>query len=106
MHFSLKRKVREKQFCYMNTLIKEDGRPTMILADFNIFTGFDELKPLVEGTDLQILNDEDRPTFLFYNNEHVLDLCLCSAGLADYADLDIIDQPYSDHQALMIELDI
>ncbi len=106
LHFSLNRRTRAKQFSYMNCLIKQEKRPTIVMADFNIFAGFKELETLTRGTDLEIMNDEDHHTFLFYNRELALDLCLCSRGLAQKADLDIIDQPFSDHQALLLTLDI
>ena len=106
LHFSLNKSTRKKQFAYMNGLIRAEPKPTMVMADFNIFAGFKELKVLTMNTDLEILNDEDHHTFLFHKRELALDLCLCSRSLVEYADLDIIDQPYSDHQALLVNLDI
>lgn len=106
LHFSLNRTTRQKQFAYMNGVIRAEKKPTIVMADFNIFAGFRELKTLTMNTDLEILNDEDHHTFQFYKRELALDLCLCSREIAEYADLDIVDQPFSDHQALLVNLDI
>lgn len=106
LHFSLNKKTRAKQFSYMNGLIRDEKKPAMVMADFNIFTGFNELKILMMNTDLEIMNDEDHHTFLFYKRELALDLCLCSRSIIDKAELDIIDQPFSDHQALLVSIDL
>ncbi|MGE0252739.1 MAG: hypothetical protein AB7G80_03290 [Dongiaceae bacterium] len=103
-HFSLKRQVRIKQFQEVNTLIKNIKGEVMILADFNIFQGFKELLPLLEGTDLQILNKEEEHTFIFHRRKLALDLCICSESLAKRSALRIIKQPFSDHAALVVDI--
>ncbi len=102
-HFSLSRQTRMRQMVEMRSLLKDVGGPVMVLADFNIMGGFSELAPLVDELNLKILNDESEPTFFFARRQKVLDLCLCSADLADRCALKIIPQPYSDHAALLIE---
>ena len=103
-HFSLSRKVRIKQFEEVRQLVKNIAGEVVILADFNIMGGFRELAPLLEGGDLCVLNKEDAHTFTFHKHRLVLDLCICSKGLADKLKLQIIPQPFSDHAALLVEI--
>ncbi len=103
-HFSLQREIRARQFAELQTHIQDDGRASIILADFNIFKGFQELAPFMNETGMKILNRDNVPTFKFYRKEHILDLCLCSEQLAERIDLKVIPQPYSDHAALFLEL--
>jgi len=103
-HFSLDRKVREKQFGEVSDMIRHSPGDVILLADFNIMHGFGELDALLEQTNLKILNDEKLSTFQFYLKELALDLCLCSASLEKSLSLTVIDQPYSDHDALLVTL--
>jgi endonuclease/exonuclease/phosphatase family metal-dependent hydrolase len=102
-HFSLNRAVRQRQFDEICTLITRLKKSVILLGDFNIFNGFDELKPL---TDLGLIlkNKKDRHTFLFHTQKHVLDLCLCSPDIEARVDLSIIEQEFSDHDGLLVRL--
>ncbi len=102
-HFSLNRQTRIRQFDEVKALVGASG-DVIILADFNIMAGFGELKPLIEDGNLRLLNDEKETTFTFHKRKRTLDLCLCSAGLAERVALKIIPQPFSDHAALLVEL--
>lgn len=103
-HFSLMRNVREKQFREIHDIISSHKGSVILMGDFNIMHGFEELSPLLQNTDLAIVNDETKPTFRFYNRNLILDLCLCSKDLHDHVKLDIIPQPYSDHEALLLDV--
>lgn len=103
-HFSLNRKNRLRQFQVLNRLARECPGQVVVLADFNIMNGFSELAPVLEGTDLQILNNEHEHTFTFHKRQLALDVCLCSKSLGDRVNLKIIPQPFSDHAALLIEI--
>jgi len=105
-HFSLQRKVRALQMVEMRALALACNGPVIILADFNIMQGFQELRPLIEGTDLTVLNDENVPTFTFHRRTMALDLCICSQQLAAQAQLKVVPQPFSDHAALLVEVPI
>jgi endonuclease/exonuclease/phosphatase family metal-dependent hydrolase len=105
-HFSLKRRVREKQFKELGELVKNTVGEVIIMGDFNIFKGFNELTPLLRETGLKLLSKEHEHTFTFHRNKLALDLCLCSENISDKAELKIIDQPFSDHAALLLRLDI
>lgn len=103
-HFSLKAQVRIRQFEELKEHILEDGRPAIVLADFNIFKGFSEISDLLSSAKLKLINRDNEYTFKFHKKHHILDLCLASEDIADRIDLKVIAQPYSDHAALFLEL--
>lgn len=103
-HFSLKKDVRAKQFREVHDLTQRETGPVVLMADFNINQGFEELRPLLENTDLTVLNREDEHTFTFHRRKLALDLCLCSRGIADRTELRIIPQPFADHHALLVRI--
>lgn len=103
-HFSLNASARQRQLLEMKAMAAQCSNPVVILADFNILTGFGELEPLITGTDLVVLNDEAQPTFTLHRHNWALDLCICSTALVDHIDLDILPQAYSDHAALLVHL--
>ena len=101
-HFSLKKKVREKQLLQMRLLLKETPGEVILLGDFNISGGFGELTPLLQDNNLVVLNSADVPTFRFHKYQMPLDICICSQNLARNAQLKVAPQPYSDHEALIL----
>lgn len=103
-HFALDRDVRKKQFIEANSLVHMCPGHVIFLADFNIWYGFSELDPLINGTPLKIISKENDYTFSFHNRHMALDVCLCSESLCDRLSVRVIDQPFSDHQALLVEL--
>lgn len=102
-HFSLSKKVRYKQFMQIRELAEKDNSPVIILGDFNILRGFDELQPLLEKDNLKLISQADKHTFTLGKKNWVLDLCICSASIASQMTLKVIPQPFSDHDALMVE---
>jgi endonuclease/exonuclease/phosphatase family metal-dependent hydrolase len=103
-HFSLDWKVRKLQMQELRSFVQVCGKDAIILADFNIWRGFGELAPLLEGEDMVVLSKENEPTFRFHNSQAALDLCIVSKSLANRAVLRIVPQPYSDHAALLLEI--
>lgn len=103
-HFSLKKAVRLQQLLQIRQLVSETPGEVVILGDFNIHSGFGELAPLLNESHLILLNQEDVPTFRFHRTLLPLDLCICSHGIAKRAQLKIISQPYSDHEALVLTI--
>ncbi len=104
-HFSLNKKVRSRQFEEVRKIILDTPGETILLADFNIFQGFKELTPLLHTEDLIVMSKESDPTFTFSGRRLALDLCLCSRPLASRLSLRIVPQPFSDHSALLVEVD-
>jgi endonuclease/exonuclease/phosphatase family metal-dependent hydrolase len=103
-HFSLNKVVREKQILQAGELMRSAVREVIFLGDFNILTGINELDPLLKQGPFVLLNREDIPTFTFHKHRLVLDLCICSKGIAERANLKVVSQPYSDHAALVLEV--
>lgn len=100
-HYSLNKSVREKQILQTDALIESTPGEVIVLGDFNVLSGLQELTPLLEGKELLLMNDAEQPTFTFHKRELVLDLCLCSKEIAQRTELRVIPQPYSDHAALI-----
>lgn len=74
------------------------------MGDLNIMSGYAELAPLIAGSDLRVLNDEAIPTFKLHTHRLSLDLCICSRRLADRCDLRVVAMPFSDHDALVVDM--
>jgi endonuclease/exonuclease/phosphatase family metal-dependent hydrolase len=102
-HFSLKKPVRMQQIAQTGQLIKETPGEVIFMGDFNIHSGTGELKPLFDDG-LVLLNREGEHTFRFHRTQMLLDVCLVSPGLAPRSSLRIVPQPYSDHAALLLDL--
>jgi len=103
-HFSLKKQVRAQQLVHVRELIQTTPGDVILLGDFNVLSGFQELAPLLHDNNLRLLNKEHEPTFTFHRLQRAIDLCICSENIAERLDLRIIPQPYSDHAALLVEL--
>src|SRR5262249_1023438 len=86
--------------------VRETHGEVILLGDFNIHAGFGELAPLLHENELEVLNKEEHPTFTFHKKQMALDLCICSRAIAPHIDLRIIPQPYSDHAALLLKVDL
>lgn len=103
-HFSLRRAVRARQFAELRQLA--DGLPgeVVILGDFNTFAGFDELSPLLDNSRYLVMNDAKLCTFKFSGLAMCLDLVLCTPGIAARCTVRIVPQPFSDHDAVVVEI--
>ncbi len=105
-HFSLNKKTRERQLIEVRHMIADTPGEVIFMGDFNILNGFKELAPLLQNNDLILLNQEEQHTFTFHTLRKVLDICICTKNIAKHCNLQIIPQPYSDHAALLLEIDI
>lgn len=103
-HFSLNRKSRHLQILQAAQWMREEKGEVVFLGDFNILTGFGELAPILESGEFLLLNNEHEHTFTFHRQKRVLDLCLCSRGVAERSFLAVLPQAYSDHAALLLEM--
>jgi endonuclease/exonuclease/phosphatase family metal-dependent hydrolase len=103
-HLALRFKVRVRQIEWLRGLIDATPGDHVVMGDFNVFTGLDELKPLVDGSKLVLMNDPFAPTHRFHKRHRVLDLCLVSERLRRRAELEVIPQGYSDHAALLLRI--
>jgi endonuclease/exonuclease/phosphatase family metal-dependent hydrolase len=104
-HFSLNKKTRARQLQEARQMIQDTQGEVIFLGDFNILGGFEELEPLLQN-DLVLLNRKEHPTFTFHFFRKVLDICICTKNIAARSHLRVIPQPYSDHAALLLEVDM
>jgi endonuclease/exonuclease/phosphatase family metal-dependent hydrolase len=103
-HLSLRYHVRCLQMGELARWVAESDAPTVVIGDFNLFRGAGELRPLLADGRLVHANAHSGPTFRLGPYRAALDICLLSRDLRDRCKVAILDQPYSDHQ--MIQLDI
>ncbi|MBI1301488.1 MAG: hypothetical protein GC137_07505 [Alphaproteobacteria bacterium] len=103
-HFSLRYKTRRFQITEMQEFMRAATGRVILMADFNILRGIEEIEPLMSAGKLHLLNGRGMPTFTFLNYRLILDLCLCSKELASNTKLEVIPQPFSDHDALLLEI--
>jgi len=104
-HFSLKKSIRMRQLVEMRDLAQKAPGDCILLGDFNVLTGLQEIAPILDEGRLVLLNRDDQPTFFFHRHKRILDLCLVSRGIENRCRLNILPQPFSDHAALVLEVD-
>lgn len=103
-HFSLRKRIRAQQFAELATIIRELPGEVMLLGDFNTFSGFSELDPLLAATGLRLMNNPADYTFVFSGLAMTLDLVLCTPKLAERCRLRPLHLPFSDHDAVIAEI--
>lgn len=105
-HFSLQRSTREKQFHQLRSIIG-DRKRVIVCGDFNIASGYKELQPLLDGSNLQIVtsNTQGEKTFPSADPQKAFDLFLCSANLPISSCKVLEHILLSDHLPVMVELD-
>ena len=103
-HFSLRRSIRAQQFQDLRAVLDATPGEHVVMGDFNIFGGAEELAPFLRKTKLLVVNDPELPTFRFHRSRALVDLAMCSPGIRDRAALRIVEQHYSDHAALILDL--
>ena len=104
-HFSLKKMVRAQQLMQAKQMIRDTLGEVIFLGDFNILDGLGELTGLLQDK-LVLMNNADHPTFRFGRTHKVLDICICTPGIAKNVVLKVIPQPYSDHAALLLDVSL
>ena len=96
--------MREGQFRELRELFERTAGEVAIMGDFNIFRGSGELAPLLEGGGLEVVSGLGNDTFRLDGRRFAVDLCVCSTDLARRAEVRVIEQSYSDHSAIVLEV--
>ncbi|MDY8108402.1 endonuclease/exonuclease/phosphatase family protein [Fulvimarina sp. 2208YS6-2-32] len=104
VHLSLVVTERARQIEELAGWVAEEDASTIVVGDFNVFRGERELKPLLASGHLFHANRGMEPTFRFGPWRAALDTCLISEDLRSSACVTIVDQPYSDHQMLVMDV--
>jgi hypothetical protein len=102
-HFSLKKSVRAHQFQEISAMVANAATDVLILGDFNIFSGVSEVQAMIDRTGLKVLGDGMLNTFRLGHMKMCLDLALATPDLARRCHVRILDQPFSDHDAVVVE---
>ena len=103
-HFSLNKQTRAKQFEEINQLVKNVPN-TIICGDFNIFSGFQELNPLLENGNFRIINTEKNTTFPAYKPSKILDIFITSKNIK-IKNLRVLKDQFSDHLPVILDFTI
>ena len=103
-HFALKKEVRARQILEATDMMRRTEGETLFLGDFNTLTGLHEMEPMLDGGRYILLNRHDEPTFQFHKRKLVLDLAVATSELAKHIDLRVLPQGFSDHAALVLDL--
>ncbi len=104
-HLSLRYRIRCLQLAELAKWVGESEAPTVVIGDFNLFRGSGELRPLLADGRLVHANAHSGPTFRLGPYRAALDICLLSRDLRDRCKVTILDQPYSDHQMIQLDID-
>ena len=100
-HFSLIRSTREKQFKEVKQLIT-GKKKAIVCGDFNIFDGLEEVAPLLEQTNMRIMQTD--VTFPAYKPKRALDLFICSKNLK--TSCTVLNDQLSDHLPVVLEVEL
>ncbi len=104
-HFSLKKRVRQKQCEELQTLIAQ-RKNVILCGDFNIFHGFEELQAFAGKCHLRIVNAPSQATFPAVHPRKALDLFLCPED-AESPSVRVLDSVHvSDHLPVMLEVTV
>jgi endonuclease/exonuclease/phosphatase family metal-dependent hydrolase len=103
VHLSLRKKIREKQIKELREIVKNIKKPLILLGDFNIFSGLEELNPLIE-LNLKIVNKELN-TYPSSKPKKILDIIMVSKEILiiNYKTINI---NLSDHLPLLLDYSI
>ena len=104
-HLSLKKEVRLHQIKELRSLADKEVGDVLIAGDFNILAGLRELEIFTGDGRYQLLNDSSQGTFTLFTKHYLLDICLATSNVAARTSIAIIDQSFSDHDALLITVD-
>lgn len=103
VHFSLSHRARAQQIRELRDIISRKKK-VIICGDFNIFGGLRELDPLLQGTNLRIVNKRKDVTFPAAHPTMALDLFLCSHGIT-VKDIHVLQGTFSDHCPVLFEFE-
>lgn len=101
-HLALKSDIRKQQIDELRMLADRETGDVLIAGDFNILAGLEELDVFTKDGRYELLNDSAHGTFTLFGKHYLLDICLVSRHTTARTSLQIIDQPFSDHDALLI----
>lgn len=106
VHLSLGSKARTYQIAEIIKIVNKIEGPVILMGDFNIFKGVDEIKPLLNSTKLNYMMTKKKaytqPTI---KPKKALDLILTSDKIK-VKNYEILGLKYSDHLPVMIDFDV
>ncbi len=104
-HLALGQKTRTQQLKELRALADREAGEVLIGGDFNILAGLGELDVFLGDSKYCLMNDPECSTFTLMGRHYLLDLCIASRKIVPHVSLSIIDQPFSDHDMLLVNVD-
>ncbi len=109
IHLPLNYKARQKQFVQLMEMINQIKGPIILMGDFNTFRGKDEIKELLETTDLNYQYNrgkhQQKHTQPAFKPKRTLDYVLTSKEIS-VTNYKILPIELSDHLPVMIDFSI
>ncbi len=106
LHLSLGKKSRTKQLKQLVEIVKKIEEPLIVMGDFNIFNGMNEIEDLLKNTKLDYYPHEKKIMTQPTNKpSKSLDLILTSKEI-EVKEYKVLDFQYSDHLPVMIDFNI
>lgn len=100
-HFSLSHSVRAKQLYEIKSRM-DQCEESILVGDFNIFGGHQELEPVLHDTRYKLLLEE--PTYPAHRPYRVFDAAIASSGI-NRLESRVLPVTHSDHRPIVLELD-
>lgn len=105
-HLALGSGARKKQVNELVTLVNSVMNPVILMGDFNTWTGEQELRDLMEQTDLKDKAGIGAvPTFPFWNPMRRVDYVLTSTRIR-VKQYKVLEYPFSDHKPIFVEFTV
>lgn len=104
-HLSLHRSIRLQQLKELRVFADKEKGDVLIAGDFNILAGVDELSVLCGDKKYRILNNPEEGTFTLFGKHYLLDVCIANCSAQSHFSVKVIDQPFSDHDALLVTVE-
>ncbi len=101
-HLALRKHVRKRQIEEISSIMKACKTKKVLMGDFNIFDGKEELKQLMKENSLKF-TDKDEKTFPSWDPKKHLDFILTSKDIK-VKNFKTFNKNLSDHLPIMVEL--
>jgi endonuclease/exonuclease/phosphatase family metal-dependent hydrolase len=105
VHLALQYRIRHQQMAELYDLVKSTCKPHLVVGDFNVLWGRNEMNLFLAATGLQNANEAGRPTFPSWGPKRELDFVFYSKGI-HVRDFSVPEVAFSDHLPLVCDFDL
>lgn len=105
VHLSLGMRTRQRQLSDLHDIIQNCAKPRLVAGDFNVFSGFWEMRMFLRATDLKSANTQHAPTYPSWAPCRELDF-ICHDSTITPVRFKIPRVRLSDHLPLMFDFEL